>query len=199
MSIDIAAPGADEAALKAALLELGMPVLIDRLSAPAGGVLQFSGLDFSDYSMIEFVLAGITVDTDGVSLQVQFETGGAFLTTSYRYNSQVYSDNGTAAATTSAQSATSIALTLGSSTNEKIGSAAGEGAAGRLSMGHPSSTALRKVITGLMTFVGPFEPIAYRGMINGSHDSSVGAITGFKFFASSGNLLSGSVSILGLK
>lgn len=80
-----------------------MPALFSRLAeqdAPSSGVFDFPSLSLTDVRVLQVILSGVTVTTDGTRMRATFYIGGSEITgTSYRYAMELNPQDGAAGAT----------------------------------------------------------------------------------------------------
>jgi len=162
------------------------PYLIAEAVA-ASNIIEFTGLDFTGVRSIYLAGNSLAVSVDGAAIRCQFRIAGTLITSGYRYTLQSFSTSGANAA----NSSTSAAFALVSS---GVDSDADSLAQFTAYMGAPSVSGDKclQIDSASRFTTGNFE----RGMGMGAL-KGVGAVTGFTFLASSGNITGGRVRIFG--
>lgn len=166
--------------------------LIDSLDAPVSNVFDFPSLTLTGIEIVQIVICGVRVTTDGTDLRLTAYMGGVEVTASYRWGVQSVSSDATEvdSGDTSDPSMLMQPLTAGWDT----GNATGECFNGIVHIDGPLDTAVYKKAEITSLSVSP------DGRIN-SHCGvaileNAAAIEGFKISASS-NITGGHVRILG--
>ena len=166
---------------------------IDRLTAPTAGVFDFPSLTLTGYEVIQIVVSGVTVTTDGTDVKLTFYVGGSEIVTGYRWGQQAVAS--TTGNTEDGDTSDPSILLNSNNATQDTGNAAGEGFACMITVDAPLSTALYKK--------------AEYETVNSRTDSetevqlgiglmeNAGAIGGLKISGSS-SLTAGHVRILGL-
>lgn len=199
MAIDIEAPGANEADLKAALRDLGMPVLIQRQTSPVSGAFLFTGLDFSPYSLLEVSLSGIMIDADAW-VYMQVEIGGVLYTTaSYRYHALAYTSSATGGdAAVNNATGPAFPVNFATSTNYQLDASASASLAGEVTIYEPNSSALVKHMRSRAQAYSIGGNLL-KFDVSGGLSANLNPLTGFKIYLSTGNITAGGVSLFGRK
>ena len=155
-----------------------------------------SGID-STYPLYAFVLNKIIVVDDDVSLEVQvkvssFQTGSDYRIhcTDVRSGIEPF-----AAGNSFGNSESSIPLTTANLTTDQNT----ECYNGILYLPHPSDTARYKVLWHNGTYVRRTDGDFAFSIGHGGYDGGAGAVTGLRFYASSGDLTSGTITLYGIK
>jgi hypothetical protein len=167
--------------------------LIDSKNAPTAGVFTFSPLTLTGYDVVQIVMSGITVTTDGTDIYLTFYVAGSEVTSGYRWGSLAASSGGSY---TNVGDASDPQIVLGHITaNWDTGNASTKSFGGIVTVDAPMSTALHKRTGGHVFAVGP------TGNVVSHHCTGLmenaGAINGLKISGSSA-LTAGKVRILGL-
>jgi hypothetical protein len=171
----------------------GAWVLLDTQTASASAQLDFTSSIDSTYSAYMFVISEILPATDATSFRARVSTSSTFRTTSdYHYSttslqeddSGGWSNNYTGSAT------------LFEITGANVGSAAGEGVTGVVYLFDPSSQWAHAQWD--VTYYHPSE-IIRKALGMGSYRGDTGAVDGFRFYFSAGNIASGDIKLYGLK
>lgn len=163
----------------------GKWTLLATLTASNSATLSDTTHLTSTYNAYELVFDNILPTTNGVTLELQVQSGGSFQNSSYQSqtsafgNAAVYS-NPTAFVQLSG--ATAVANSNG-------------GVSGRLLIHNPSQTTTTKSIDGNSGHYDGtrMESVLFSGFWNGGN----GAVTGFQIFFSTGNISSGTVRLYG--
>jgi hypothetical protein len=165
---------------------------IARVDAPVSGVFDFPTPTLTGYRVLELILSGITVTTDGTVVFIQFYVGGTLITTPYRWDViMAYANSSNNDADPSASQ-----IDLGSNSGIwLVGNAAGESFSSVVTIDEPLSTTHYKKATYESVLVGT------DGNINSQGGSGImentGAIDGLKVSGGSA-LLTGKAILLGL-
>ena len=164
-------------------------VPITSITAANDATIDFtSGID-STYKMYLLTMAHVVPATDGAGAYIRYQSGGSWQTSSYHYAGARWISGFTSLRSTSAAQ---IAL---SDTN--IGSATGEGFMGNLHLSNPADTALYKQIYFAGSLINTSN--LQEGLVqSGAWRGGTGAVTGIRFFFSSGNVESGEFTLYGL-
>ena len=176
----------------------GALVFIDSATASSSASLGFTSGLSSTYDSYLILLEGLTPATDGVILRMRVYSGGSFQTTSYNWNAELYGEGNQRFAQASAAAYIQCHRDDGDTAcGGNPGNASTESVAGEVFITNPSSTALRKMVHGELTFIGATSARPSRSNFSGDWNSA-SAITGFQFFFSSGNIASGSIRLYGI-
>lgn len=145
----------------------------------------------STYDVYAIIASNITVQNDAANLRLRLKIGGSYLTASYK---NIATDlNSNQASTYNGTSGTaSIDWSL------SVGNAAGEFAVGVMYVFNPSSTSIYKSIQGHSTCCSSTGN-AFQTTFSAFNESSTAALTGVQVFASSGNLVTGTFRLYGIK
>ena len=166
---------------------------IASLDAPSGGVFDFPSITFTGYILVEVIISGVTVTTDGTSITLQFYSGGGLITSAgYRWD--VLAETSAAETHDGATASTSIGLTSNNA-SETVGNATGEAFNAILLIDVPLSSALTKRYESEIAFTDQAGSVNVGNGV-GAMDGT-GALEGFKLSGSS-NLTAGRVRVLGL-
>lgn len=167
--------------------------LIDGLDAPTSGTFIFSPLDLSGYDIVQIILSGIRVTTDGTLVRITFYVGGVEITSGYRWGVQGISASGTAV--TDGDTSDPSILLGSDDSGFTVGNAATESFGAIITLDNPLSTALYKKASFESWYINTGgQPHAHSGA---GIMENAGAINGLKVLGSS-NLTAGKVRILGL-
>ncbi len=166
---------------------------IDSLDAPTAGVFDFASLTLTGYILLEVIIAGVTVTTDGTDIKLTFYVSGSEITSGYRWGTRSYASGGTAAETGST-SAAGIFL-VSTAAGHDVGNDTNEGFGAIVTVDAPTSTALHKKAHSESAFTDGTG--AQRATVVSGNMENAGAITGLKISGTS-NLIAGRVRILGL-
>lgn len=173
-------------------LPSGSWVLLNTLTASTSAAIQDTTSITSSYIHYMLVCDRLLPATNAVSLVMQLYSGGAYQTTGYGYSQMIPSNynNSTAQAY----------IKLSWNNNQISNVAAGGGYSGAINIVNPAGTGSYKAVvstgTNWDTNGGP-------GMLavtaTGCWAGGTGAITGFQLYMTSGNIVSGTVKVYGLK
>jgi hypothetical protein len=163
-------------------------VLLNTLTASTSATLQDTTSLTNTYSVYELEFVNLVPATTSVSAELQVHSGGAYKTTGYITTG--FAPNGTAI--NSITPTTFIPLSLSTFANTGIGAS---GLSGKIRVYAPS-------VANIHTWAGLFMhtngtaafPFTTTGVWNTS-----GAVDGFQFLFSSGNITSGTINIYGIK
>lgn len=166
---------------------------IDRQTAPSAGVFDFASLTLTGYEVIQIVVSGVTVTTDGTDVKLTFYVSGSEIVTGYRWGQQAVAST-TGSVDDGDASDPAILLNSDNATQD-TGNAAGESFSCLITVDAPLSSALYKK--------AEYETVNSRP--DSDHETQMGvgimenagAITGLKISGSS-SLTAGNVRILGL-
>lgn len=153
----------------------------------------------STYDSYLLIASGVTTSTDTTTLKATLKLGGAYETgASYSYH--VTNSNASSSAYSAAVSttATGILFNAGANLNTNA-SDAGANLNLAISINNPASTAFRKLIRWDGSKGGASNPALISGVASFSLASGLAALTGVRFAMSSGNIVTGSFSLYGIK
>jgi hypothetical protein len=193
-ALPISSGGTGSTTAAAARTNLGVGRTLITTKTAANNSLVFTGID-ATYNVYEFDITGIIPATSGVALYMQFSNdGGATWVSSAGYTfalNQVVV--GTGGVIGQGGSQTAITVSGG------LGNAAGQRLDGTLKFYSPASTGQSKMVKGSFTSV--LVDNAHRMVeMSGGLFSSASAlpVNAVIFFASAGNLSSGTISMYGV-
>jgi hypothetical protein len=169
-------------------------VLIETQQAVSSATIDFdAGLD-DTYDAYEVRLSNVKPATDDAQLRLRVGTGAGptYDTTGYRWRALVTLDGGNIETGSSNDSA--IGLSGGSGNG--IGNATGENFSGVITFANPDATDFLQ-----FEFHGSYSESDGQsaGVHGGGRRDTAGAVTGIRFFMSSGDIASGRFSLYGLK
>lgn len=174
---------------------LNAMTLLSTVTASSSATVDLETTFSSIYDAYMIVCSGVRVATDAASLRVRQKIGGSYITTSTYIYAQVainsssaayFSDNGSVASPT-----TSINVTY------NTGNAADRSINLTLWVASPTSTALEKTMYWIGSGVNASgEAQTSQGA---GHNTGTAALTGIRFFASSGNIASGTFRLYGIQ
>jgi hypothetical protein len=168
-------------------------VLLSTVTASNSATVDIETTFDGTYDAYLLVASGAKTSADGAVLQSTMKISGTYDTgNNYKYHcATLKSDASTYAADASGASGSINIM------NSGIGNAANEGAAFSMMIFNPSSTALSKRVTwhGSGITAAGLE-VCYTGS---AHNTGTAALTGIRFFPSSGNIASGTFRLYGLK
>jgi hypothetical protein len=162
-------------------------VLLNTLTASNSATLADTTSLTSDFGEYEIVLENLLPATNSVTGQFRVNSGGV-QSTSYAVQ-QTILQGGTVSAS---------AITTEIRVTSTAGNAnSGPGVSGNLRVRSPSGTSARKVWWGTQSY-NTTASAAATNLVSGYWDGGNGAITGFQFSFSSGNITSGTIRVYGL-
>jgi hypothetical protein len=151
----------------------------------------------STYDVYAIVISGFVAQTDNVSIRFEMKINGSYQTTNYRAFSENYLSNTGGSGgfnSTAAQNGSAVTIL------PNVGNDAGEHVDAIMYVSNPASTSLWKTIYGQALCI---TSAATTSMGSGSfwaqNYASAEALTGVKFYFSSGNIVSGSARLYGIK
>ena len=169
--------------------------LVASLNAPTSGSFDFSGLTLTGYALIEVYFAGLVTGTDDDDLWMRFrDSGGIKSGASYVQHLHLRNSNA-GTVTTNAVTSTVAGLALGG-TVTGLGSAAGETAHGRFTIGMPGSTTLRKHSESVTTYIDAGGH-GTRCYMSSYWSADTNALEGFIITSANTNLTAGNVLVYG--
>lgn len=163
------------------------------LDAPSAGAFDFPSITFTGYSVVQIVMSGITVTSDGTSMLFQFYVSSA-LVTSAGYRWVVRTAQNAAIVGDAGSSQTSIGL-CSNDAGETVGNDTGEAFNGIITLDNVLSATTSKKMEFEVAMTNPAGSGQFGsgvGVMDGT-----GAIDGFKLTGSS-NLTAGKVRVLGM-
>jgi hypothetical protein len=163
--------------------------LLSTVTASASATVDMETTFSSTYNAYLIIGAGIVVSNDGGSFSCRLKIGGSYSTTNYKgHFMQVASGSTTYAATANVTDSIGIAASLGNVTNEGLNFT--------MKVYLPSGTTLRNMVTGEVVYTRDSADVLQGGAFLGGN-TVVGAVTGVRFFPSSGNITSGVFRLYG--
>ncbi len=170
-------------------------VLLSTVTANNSATVDVETTLDATYDAYLLIATGVTIANDSESLRCQLKIGGAYLATStYFYHASVPNSS---AATYSGVNAALAGMEASIRISGAIGSAAGEHINIEVKISNPAGTTLSKTIRWSGEAInnsGEIYPITGAGGNGGT-----AALTGLRFFASLGNILSGDFRLYGYK
>jgi len=169
--------------------------LIQSQTASSSAQLDFeTGLDDTTYDAFVLRVSSLVAATDDVTLQLQVKVAGAYQTTGYL--GSVWHFN--LAGGTSQHTATGyIPMSQVAGAGAGVGNAGTENACATMFFDNPENTTLAHHFYGSgMNKNTANQGVAWQG---GGHYNTAGAITGLRIKFSSGNIVSGRVSLYGIR
>lgn len=166
---------------------------ISSLTAPSSGVFDFPSLSLSGYDLLQIVLSGITVTTDGTDIKLTFYKSGGEVVTGYRW--AVMGIASSAGVVDDGDASDPGILLNSDNANWDVGNASTKSFGASVFVPNPNSTALYKMASYQSWIVGPTGSVLHNAGAGVMEDAA--AITGIKISGSS-NLTAGKVKILGL-
>jgi hypothetical protein len=167
---------------------------IANLDAPAAGVFDFQGLDFSSYREIQIVFTDLKPTISEGFFNLQIFDGGTLVTTGYDWSYQAYSTSNFSR-TARVTGAPAIAVT-GSGTNWGVNFSTLQGFSGTLTITDPDIVADR-----LCYWIGTHQQVT--GFTNGYRGAGkidvVSQLDGIRISEATNPIASGKVKIIGLK
>jgi hypothetical protein len=166
--------------------------LIEQHTASTSASLDFTTCISGTYDTYQFELLNILPATDGAFLHMRVSTdGGSTWVTATDYSYQAFRFNGGSAA----GSGTGQTAIVFSETNG-IGNAASFGLVGTLKLYSPGSTSVHKAVNGQIQFRNT-TALRIVHIVSGIYEQNT-AVNAVQFFASTGNLTSGTIRCYGL-
>lgn len=185
---DIATNTSNIATLTADIAALPAPamVLLHTLTASNSTSLQdITTLTTAGYTDFEIVLENLIPATNNTILGLQVHSGGSFQSTSYSCVCAFFSSASNTDANTST---TSIRFCTTMPNTVATG-----GVSGRIRVANPQGTASQKA------WFGQFQGNGFGFLVTGLWTGGTGAVDGFQIAAETGNILSGTVKVYGIK
>lgn len=170
-------------------------IFLEAHTASTSATLDFTTFISSTYDTYVIKLTSLVMATNSVDLLMRMGTGGGpTYDTGANYSGDRFVWRSGGSALEGGTGATSIQLTYGSHINN--GTAALAGVSGEFHLYDPQSTALYKAVSGRSVF---YDASNFRVTtdVRGAYESTT-AVTAVRFFASSGNITSGTIRIYGL-
>ena len=167
---------------------------ISELTSPSGGVFDFPSLSLGGYALVQMILSGVTVTTDGTDPIVTCYVGGVEQTSGYRWGNQNNHSNTSLAGLDDGSTAAAGILLTSNNADWDIGNNANYSFGGLVQFDAPASTALYKKANIEATCNGPsgrINVVSGIGLLE-----NAGAINGFKVAGTSA-LTGGIVTLLG--
>lgn len=166
---------------------------VSSLDAPSAGVFDFPSLTLTGYQVLQVVISGVTVTTDGTDMVITFYVGGSEISTGYRWGCQAASSDASGA--DDGDAAAGGVLLVSNNANLDVGNDVGEGFGALVIVDNPLSTALHKKATYQSVATSPAGKIIMT--IGEGLMENTGAIGGLKVWGSSA-LTAGKVRVLGM-
>lgn len=166
--------------------------LLSTVSASNSATVDIETTFDSTYDTYLIVASGVTVQTDAVQFLCRMKVGGAYDSgPNYPFHSNESHSGGATYVGVNSGGATAIALT------NSAGNAAGKSLNFKLSVYTPTSTSLSKLVdwTGA-AYTSDGRATTMQGV---GRNTATTALTGIRFLASSGNIVSGSFRLYGIK
>lgn len=164
----------------------GNRVLLSTLTASASASLVDTTNLTSTYDYYELVFEGILPATNAVTPRLRVNSGGIQTTT---YLSNIAGSTGNENPTTY--------IPIGSAVAGLPQSNTGPGLYGRFTIYQPSGTSAPKMVLGQSSYLNSSGLVTYQGG-GGYWNGGNGAVTGFEFTMSSGNITSGTIKLYGI-
>jgi hypothetical protein len=168
-------------------------LLLSAVTASASATVDIETTFDGTYDAYLLVASGVKTSADGAVLQSTMKISGAYDTgNNYKYHCATLKSDASTYSADASNASGSINIM-----NSGIGNAANEGAAFSMMIFNPSSTALSKRVTwhGSGITAAGLE-VCYTGS---AHNTGTAALTGIRFFPSSGNIASGTFRLYGIK
>lgn len=143
----------------------------------------------STYATYAFVISGFVPQNDNRALRARFKIGGSYASANYQSSS---AESSSLSATINVSSGTGAIETI-----QDVGNASGENCSAVMYISNPSSTSLMKLLYGIGSSMGAGggSSVCFFSGLN----TSLSAVTGVQFFFNTGNIVSGSVRLYGIK
>jgi hypothetical protein len=170
----------------------GAFVLLSTVTASASATVDVETTFSSTYDAYMLVVSGARPDTDSVSLLARMKIGGSYITTStYVYLVGYTSTSGNASST--------LATEIEIIPSVYLGSDAASSGNVVMYIFNPSSTAFKKQIRFEASSIRISSGNTQLGSFSGSaSNNGTAALTGIRFYASSGNITEGKFRLYGL-
>ena len=176
-------------ALSFATPATGAMVLLSTVTASASATVDMETTFSSTYDAYLIIGAGIVISSDGGSFSCRLKIGGSYSTTNYKgHFMQVASGSTTYDATAATTSSIGIAASVGNVTNEGLNFT--------MKVYLPSGATLRNMVTGEVVYTRDSSDLLMGGAFLGGN-TVAGAVTGVRFFPSSGTITSGVFRLYG--
>lgn len=166
----------------------GCWVLLNTLTASGSATLADTTSLTSTYNDYLLVFENLLPATSGVSCEIKINSGGV-QSTSYLTAGLIFTNGA------SGSQAGTTFIPCSSTTN--VGNTTGLEISGELFIHHPAQTTTRKQVRGNFSFIRAGGAVPEGYIVNGAWNGGNGAITGFEFSFSSGNIASGSIKAYG--
>lgn len=161
-------------------------VLLNTLIASSSATLSDTTSFTAAYSAYEIIFENLVPATTSTSAEIQVHSGGSFQTTGYLANSLQFSSGGSSSTAQTtfipASSTTSVVNTV-------------PGVSGTIRIYNPSSTTTPKHWTGQFSYLNG---AVDQGCLVSGYWNANGAVDGFQFLFSTGNIASGKIKIYGI-
>lgn len=167
---------------------------IEHKSAPVSNAITFSNLNLTPYNRVLVMIDGITVDTDDTGIYFRLEIDGTLHTTGYLYNIEGYS-SGANEISVNSQAGALFPLAFHSTSNWKVGNAAGECYTGNVTISNVN-TSLYKHMWHEGLYIGPTGNciLAEGGCTLSQHS----LVTGMQIYPNANNILTGNATLYGV-
>lgn len=172
----------------------GAMVYLDKKTASASATLDFISKITSTYDVYKFIFDGIIPASSGVKFNMVFSTNnGSSWDTGANYGHEQHRHRAGATASSGSETGASVIDLLGDniSTSSAVHSVNGE-----ITLFHPLSTSLTKIIQGKTRFWNGSNRIGSE--IDGEYQVTTAA-DAVRFLMSSGNIASGTIYMYGIK
>jgi len=172
----------------------GSMILLSTVTAASSATVDVETTFNSTYDVYKLVVSGLTVANDGAAIHIRLKVGGSYVTTAiYGYHAQSGTSGSASYASNVAETGTSIQISA-----QGVGNGASDSFNLVVMIYNPSSTALVKQIdwrgTASRTVVAQRTNIASGGALV----TNTAALTGVRFYAATGNILTGKFRLYGI-
>lgn len=166
-------------------------VLLSSATASASATVDLETTFDSTYDHYVIVMVSVVPSSDGVNMHAQLKISGAYDTgANYYYLLEYSNSGGTTYAAVNGRGASYIVVGGGWTT-------AGHSQNATIYIDAPSGTSLKKMLYGHGVNINSTPDVQKLNFVG--HNTGTGALTGVRFFYSSGNIASGSFYLYGVK